>query len=241
MQENNKSLYPYLSVIMPVFNEQNTLEKVISKVIEQPMLGQLLIINDGSTDQTSIILDKVKENKFIEIISHKENKGKGAAIISSQPNVTFPFIIIQDADLELNPNEYFKMLHPLIREEADIVYGSRMINSQNEFAKGRYLGNKYITYFSNMFTGLNLTDVATGYIAMKTTIFKQLKLYENGFSINAEITAKLVIPKYRIAEVSVSYKPRTKQEGKKIKKRDALRFAYCIVKYTILEKFKTRR
>ena len=122
MQENNDNLHPYLSVIMPVFNEQNTVEKVISKVIEQPMVGELLIINDGSTDQTSIILNKVKKNKFIKIISHKENKGKGAAIISSQANVIFPFIIIQDADLELNPNEYIQKLHNLIKCEADIVY-----------------------------------------------------------------------------------------------------------------------
>jgi glycosyltransferase involved in cell wall biosynthesis len=239
MQENNDNLYPYLTVIMPVFNEQNTVEKVINKVIEQPIVGELLIINDGSTDQTSMILNKVKKNKFIKIISHKENRGKGAAIISSQANVTFPFIIIQDADLELNPNEYLKMLHHLIQDEADIVYGSRMNNSLNQFAKGRYLGNKFITYFSNIFTRLNLTDVATGYIAMKTTIFKQLKLYENGFSINAEITAKLALLNYRLVEVSVSYKPRTKLEGKKIKKRDAIRFAYCIVKYTILGRFKT--
>ena len=210
MQENNENLHSYLSVIMPVFNEQNTVEQVINKVIEQPIVGELLIINDGSTDQTSTILSKAGKNKLIKIISHKENRGKGAAIISSQSNVTFPFIIIQDADLELNPNEYMKMLQHLIKDEADIVYGSRMINSQNEFAKGRYLGNKFITYFSNFFTGLNLTDVATGYIAMKTTIFKQLKLYENGFSINAEITAKLAILRYRLVEVSVSYKPRTK-------------------------------
>jgi len=239
MQENNDNLYPYLTVIMPVFNEQNTVEKVINKVIEQPIVGELLIINDGSTDQTSMILNKVKKNKFIKIISHKKNRGKGAAIISSQAKVTFPFIIIQDADLELNPNEYFKMLQHLINDEADIVYGSRMINSKNEFAKGRYLGNKFITYFSNIFTRLDLTDVATGYIAMKTTIFKQLKLYENGFSINAEITAKLAILDYRLVEVPVSYKPRTKLEGKKIKKRDAIRFVYCIVKYTISAKFNT--
>ena len=138
MQENNENLHSYLSVIMPVFNEQNTVEQVINKVIEQPIVGELLIINDGSTDQTSTILSKAGKNKLIKIISHKENRGKGAAIISSQSNVTFPFIIIQDADLELNPNEYMKMLQHLIKDEADIVYGSRMINSQNEFAKGRY-------------------------------------------------------------------------------------------------------
>jgi len=230
---------PYLSVIMPVFNEQNTVAEVINKVLEQPMVGELLIINDGSTDQTLRILNEVKKNEFIKIISHKENKGKGAAIISSQANVSFPFVIIQDADLELNPNEYTQMLHPLVKGEADIIYGSRMINSQNKFAKGRYFGNKFVTHFSNIFTRLNLTDVATGYIAMKTTIFKQLKLFENGFSINAELTAKLAVLNYRLVEVSVTYKPRTKLEGKKIKKRDEIRFAYCIVKYTISEKFKT--
>ena len=229
-----------LTVIMPVFNEEKTITEIIKRVCKQRIVGELLVIDDGSTDGTRKKLDKFKSNSLIKIIYHLTNQGKGAAITDCQEFISLPYMIIQDADLELNPEEYEKILEPLLSERADAVFGSRFIDKSNMLINLRYIGNRLMTIFSNMFTGLALTDVATGYKAMKSSIFKNMDLKERGFSIDAEITMRLAVNKYRVLEVPISYEPRSYGEGKKIRNKDALHFFYCIVKYFIVLKFKRK-
>lgn len=231
MLSNQKNLEPVLSVIIPVFNEQETIEIVINKVQSQPGVGEIIVVNDGSTDSTADILASQK-NVIVKIISHQKNTGKGSAIKSCQALLSFPFMIIQDADLELNPYDFSKILDQFLNENTNVVYGSRYLGRKNRFT-ARYVGNRIMTIYANLLTRQNLTDVATGYKAMKTSIFKQLDLVENGFSIDAEITAKLSKLGFKIIEVPVSYDARTKSQGKKIKTTDAFKFFYAVVKYSV--------
>jgi glycosyltransferase involved in cell wall biosynthesis len=227
---NQKSLEPVLSVIIPVFNEQETIGIVINKVQSQPGVGEIIVVNDGSTDSTANILASQK-NIIVKIISHQKNTGKGSAIKSCQAQLSFPFMIIQDADLELNPYDFSKILDQFMNKHADVVYGSRYLGRKNRFTT-RYVGNRIMTIYTNLLTRQKLTDVATGYKAMKTSIFKQLNLLENGFSIDAEITAKVSSLGFKIIEVPVSYEARTKAQGKKIRTTDAFKFFYSIIKYS---------
>lgn len=233
-KQNSEAL---LTVIMPVFNEEKTIVEIINRVCKQRIVGELLIVDDGSTDNTREILDGLKENNLIKIISHPNNLGKGAAVASCRKLITLPYVIIQDADLELNPNEYDEILKPLLSGSADAVFGSRFIDKPIEFNDLRYIGNALMTKFSNIFTGLALTDVATGYKAMKSSIFNNLDLKEKGFSIDAEITIRLAAVNNKIVEVPISYEPRNYDQGKKIRNKDALHFFYCIMKYFIIAKF----
>lgn len=236
-KQNFKSV---LTVIIPVFNEEKTIVEIITRVCKQRIVGELLVIDDGSTDGTRKELDKFKSNSLIKIIYHLTNHGKGAAITDCREFISLPYMIIQDADLELNPEEYEKILEPLLSDRADAVFGSRFFNRSNILINSRYIGNKLMTIFSNMFTGLALTDVATGYKAMKSSIFKNMDLKERSFSIDAEITMRLAVNKHKVLEVPISYEPRSYGEGKKIRNKDALHFFYCIVKYFIVLKFKRK-
>ena len=227
-----------LTVIMPVFNEEKTIAEIIKRVCKQRIVGELLVIDDGSTDGTKNELKKLKNNNLIKIIYHQENLGKGAAITNCRELISLPYMIIQDADLELNPEEYEKILGPLLSERADAVFGSRFINKPNDWTNLRYFGNKLMTIISNIFTGFALTDVATGYKAMKSSIFKNMDLKEKGFSIDAEITMRLAVNKNKVLEVPINYAPRSYGEGKKIRNKDALHFFYCIIKYFVVPKFK---
>ena len=229
-----------LTVIMPVFNEEKTIAEIIKIVCKQRIVGELLVIDDGSTDGTKNELKKLKNNNLIKIIYHQENLGKGAAITNCRELISLPYMIIQDADLELNPEEYEKILGPLLSERADAVFGSRFINKPNEWANLRYFGNKLMTIISNIFTGLALTDVATGYKAMKSSIFRDMDLKEKGFSIDAEITMRLAVNKNKVLEVPINYEPRSYGEGKKIRNKDALHFFSAIIKYFIVLKFKKK-
>ena len=229
-----------LTVIMPVFNEEKTIIEIITRVCKQRIVGELLVIDDGSTDGTRKELDKFKSNSLIKIIYHLTNHGKGAAITDCREFISLPYMIIQDADLELNPEEYEKILEPLLSDRADAVFGSRFINRSNILINSRYIGNKLMTIFSNMFTGLALTDVATCYKSMKSSIFKNMDLKERSFSIDAEITMSLAVNKHKVLEVPISYAPRSYGEGKKIRNKDALHFFYAIIKYSIVLRFKKR-
>lgn len=229
-----------LTVIMPVFNEEKTIVEIITKVCKQRIVGELLVIDDGSTDGTRKKLDEFKNNSLIKIIYHLTNNGKGAAIADCREFISLPYVIIQDADLELNPEEYEKILEPLLSERADAVFGSRFINRPSELIDLRYIGNRLMTIFSNMFTGLALTDVATCYKSMKSSIFKNMDLKERSFSIDAEITMWLAVNKHKVLEVPISYAPRSYGEGKKIRNKDALHFFYAIIKYFVVLRFKKR-
>jgi len=226
-----------LSVLMPVYNEGRTLENGIKRVLNAPLPDgidlELVIVDDGSQDETRTIL-KTLALPNVVIVFHETNKGKGAALRTALQHISGDFVIIQDADLEYDPSEYPKLLQPLLDNVADVVYGSRFNSSHPHRVLyfWHYAGNKFLTLLSNMFTNLNLTDMETGYKVFRKNILDFVRIEEDGFGFEPEITAKIAkLEDVRIFEVGISYFGRTYDEGKKINWRDGLRAVYCIVKY----------
>ncbi|ASY21809.1 glycosyltransferase [Candidatus Planktophila dulcis] len=224
-----------LSVVMPAFNEESTLEQIVTRVLAQPQVGQLIIVDDASSDGTPQILLKIGQNPKVEIITHPRNMGKGAAIKSASQNIKFPYVLIQDADLEYDPTQYSKILAPLISGHADVVYGSRFQTGEvrRVLYFWHFLGNQFLTLLSNAFTNLNLSDMETCFKAMKSSHFQNLDLKEKRFGVEPEMTAKLAAKKLRFFEVSISYFGRTYEEGKKIHAKDGFRAIFCIVFYNL--------
>ena len=224
-----------LSVVMPAFNEKSTLEQIVTRVLAQPQVGQLIIVDDASSDGTPQILLKIGQNPKVEIITHPRNMGKGAAIKSASQNIKFPYVLIQDADLEYDPTQYSKILAPLISGHADVVYGSRFQTGEvrRVLYFWHFLGNQFLTLLSNAFTNLNLSDMETCFKAMKSSHFQNLDLKEKRFGVEPEMTAKLAAMKLRFFEVSISYFGRTYEEGKKIHAKDGFRAIFCIVFYNL--------
>jgi glycosyltransferase involved in cell wall biosynthesis len=230
-----------LSIVMPVFNEAETVAVTLNKIklveLQNNIKKQLVIVNDCSTDQTLAAIETYKtENPDLDIsiYSHPINKGKGAALHTGIANATGHYIIIQDADLEYNPNEYRILLQPLEDEMADVVYGSRFMGGKPHriLFFWHTIGNHFLTFVSNMFSNLNLTDMETCYKVFRSEIIKGLILKEKRFGFEPEVTQKIArIKKIRIYEVGISYYGRTYEEGKKIGWKDGLRALYCILKY----------
>lgn len=230
-----------LSIVMPVFNEAETVAVTLNKIklveLQNNIIKQLVIVNDCSTDQTLAAIERYKtENPDLDIsiYSHPINKGKGAALHTGIANATGHYIIIQDADLEYNPNEYRILLQPLEDEMADVVYGSRFMGGKPHriLFFWHTIGNHFLTFVSNMFSNLNLTDMETCYKVFRSEIIKSLILKEKRFGFEPEVTQKIArIKKIRIYEVGISYYGRTYEEGKKIGWKDGLRALYCILKY----------
>lgn len=234
-----------LSIIIPSYNEAKTIALILDKIIEVKLENDLekevIIVNDFSTDNTQEVVEKYRQENptlSIQYLEHQINKGKGAAIHTGIANATGDYLIIQDADLEYNPAEYTVLLQPILMGVADVVYGSRFVGSQPHrilFFWHR-LGNQFLTFLSNMFTNLNLSDMETGYKLFRTEILKNLNLKENRFGFEPEITAKISrIPNIRIYEVGISYYGRTYEEGKKIGWKDGFRAIYCILKYGLFK------
>lgn len=223
-----------LSVVVPCFNEEATLHKLLSRVLEQKCVGQVLLIDDGSSDKSVEIASQIVDPRLV-IHKKKKNEGKGAAIRDGYQLATLPFVVIQDADLEYDPKEYTKLLKPLIEGNAEAVYGSRFLSSGERRAVYFWhrVGNQFLTLLSNMFTNIDLTDMETCYKMMKTPIAKKLKIVEQRFGLEPEITARLSKLDVRIYEVPISYYGRTYDEGKKITWKDGFSAIRCIVKYNI--------
>jgi glycosyltransferase involved in cell wall biosynthesis len=225
-----------LSIIIPVFNEEKTIAEVIRKVSEIPLLfeREIIVSNDGSTDSTS---EKIKSISMrnLKICTLKKNKGKGAAIREALKIVEGDIVIIQDADMEYTPEDYTELIKPIIDGKADVVFGTRLVGSKPHRVLffWHYVSNKMLTALSNMFTNLNLTDMEVGLKVFKTDIIKNIKLKENRFGFEPEITAKVAKLKCRIYEVPVAYFGRTYEEGKKITWKDGLAALWCIIKYNI--------
>jgi len=234
-----------LSIIIPAFNEGATIHLILDKIKNVQLLEgiqkEIIIVNDYSTDNTAEQIKKYignNPNLPIMYLEHSENKGKGAALHSGIQNARGEYLIIQDADLEYDPNEYNLLLKPMIDGHADIVYGSRFMggNPHRILFFWHTVGNKFLTFISNMFTNLNLSDMETCYKLFDTKIIQAIPLTEKRFGFEPEITAKISkISKIRIYEVGISYYGRTYEEGKKIGWQDGFRALYCIVKYNIFK------
>ena len=234
-----------LSIIIPVYNEERTILQVLNKLVTikliQSVERELVIVNDNSTDNSEkIILNFKQENPKTEIqyFKHEKNKGKGAALNTAFSKVTGDIVIIQDADLEYDPEEFNRLLKPILDGFADVVYGSRFKGSNPHRALFFWhtVGNNFLTFLSNMFSNLNLTDMETCYKMIKKEIIQSIQIKENRFGIEPEITAKISkIKGVRIYEVGISYYGRTYEEGKKIGWKDGFRAIYCILKYNLLK------
>ena len=227
-----------LSVIIPCYNEINTIEEVINKVKNTSIQSkQIIIIDDFSTDGTREFLNSLKDES-IKVVLQNRNQGKGAAIARGINFATGEISIIQDADLEYDPNEYEKLIKPILANKADVVFGSRFQGADPHRVVYFWhrVGNGFLTLLSNIMTDINLTDMETCYKAFRTEILKSIKIREKRFGFEPEITAKVARKRCRIYEVGISYFGRTYEEGKKIGWKDGVRAIWCILKYNILIK-----
>lgn len=230
-----------LSIIIPAYNEEKTIHLILDRIQEVELINRMskevIIVNDCSTDKTEqSILTYIEKNPSLVITyyKHEMNKGKGAALHTGIGKATGDFVVIQDADLEYDPHEYNKLLVPVMKGNADVVYGSRFMGGSPHriLFFWHSIGNKVLTTLSNMFTNLNLTDMETCYKLFRRPIIQGIQLKENRFGFEPEVTAKVSrIPNIKIYEVGISYYGRTYAEGKKINWKDGFRAIYCILKY----------
>ncbi len=236
---------------MPVFNERNTIETIVDRVQKVDIPKELIIVDDGSTDGTREWLyqqfgqphtdgetnpkescQAIGGHPHIRVLFHKKNQGKGAALKTGFQHVKGNLVIVQDADLEYNPEEYRRLLEPLVTGQADVVYGSRFLGaSEVKWSPVSYLGNKIFTVLTNAATGLSLTDVWTGYKVFKKEVLEDISLEESGFEMELELTVQVARRKWRVMEVPISYLPRSKAAGKKIRWRDGIQSIKTLYRY----------
>lgn len=226
-----------LSIIMPVFNEGDSVTKSVKRVLALKLSGikiELIIINDGSTDKTLAELRKIVDPR-VTIISHKVNRGKGAAITTALKRMMGDIAVIQDADMEYDPDDLKFLLAPILDGRADVVFGSRFVGSgpHRVMYFWHYVANKLITFIGDALTNLNLTDIETGYKAFTREVIENINLKEKGFSFDPEFTVKVAKKGFRIYEVGVSYAGRSYAEGKKISWRDGIMAVWTIIKYSL--------
>jgi glycosyltransferase involved in cell wall biosynthesis len=226
-----------VSVVIPCFNERDTIEQIVNAVRMAPLSErEIIVVDDGSTDGTTAVLKKKIAPLVDRIIYHPHNRGKGAALRAGFGATTGDVILVQDADLEYDPAEYLILLEPIFCGEADAVFGSRFMSGRPHRVLyfWHMVGNRLVTLLSNMLTNLNLTDVETGYKAFRASVIKKLDLREDRFGFEVEIAAKLAKAHCRIYEVGISYSGRTYDEGKKVNWKDGVRALYAILRYNLL-------
>jgi len=233
-----KSEYPKITIIIPCYNEERTIENVISQVeLNISQNTEIIVIDDFSSDGSVEILKNIANSNRIKLIEKKLNEGKGSCIHMGLEQAKGDIIIIQDADLEYSPNDYRKLLIPFEQANADVVYGSRFLGGGRYVRVHffwHYLANKILTFLCNLFTNLNMTDMETGYKVFKRSAIEKINLKEKSFGFEPEVTIKLDKKKYKFFEVPISYNGRSYEEGKKIGLKDAFIAVFCIIKYSLI-------
>ncbi len=220
-----------LSIIIPVYNEALTCRELIDKVKTNPLVKEIVVVDDGSTDETNQILSQIEG---IYLLGHNENRGKGAAIQTAIPHITGDVVILQDGDLEYDPSDYRKLIDPIESGEADVVFGSRWMGKKKKWSF-HYMGNRFITLFSNIINQKWINDMASCYKAIPAGIFKELMLKSQGFGLEAEMTAKICRKGFRVKEVPITYQRRTSAEGKKLRLKDGLVAAWACLYYRFVD------
>ena len=227
----------FISVIIPCFNEVSTLEVIVDKILTQKkIIKEIILVNDGSTDGTESLIEKKIKSKVDVVIHHKKNIGKGAAIKSALKKVKGKIVLIQDADLEYNPQDYYKLVKPILEKRTLVVYGSRVLNKKRYLQKNfiswyRIFFNHVLTTFSNIINKQKLTDAHTCYKVFHKSVLKKIRLLENDFSFCPEVTTKISINNFKIYEVPIEYNGRDYNSGKKIRFYDGLKAIYVLLKY----------
>ena len=225
---------PTLSVIIPAFNEAETIRQVVEAVKEVPIDTEIIVVNDGSTDETSVVLEQMRGEPKLKILQRKENRGKGGAIRLGLEQVTGEFVVIQDADLELCPRDLIPIIEALQKGIAKVVYGSRFLNGKKRASLKTYIANRMLASFTNLLYHVRITDEATCYKAFNTSLIASLDLTAQGFEFCPEVTAKVLRAGYHIHEVPISYFPRTKSGGKKLQFwREGIRAGWTLLKYRV--------